>query len=189
MKNNVKKWINEDGIKFLKEIGLKYKQKVLDFGCGEGHYSIPASKIVGEKGVVFALDKDRDVLIDLQYITGNERLKNIKFINGESEIPIKDNSIDFILSYDVIHYEKRDTRKKIYNEFFRILKKEGIFSIYPKHYKEDYPLMELADVTLKEVMKNIKKSGFTLEDKILARLIHDYNFNMGFILNFKKRRI
>ena len=30
--NNIKKWIEQDGEKFLKEIGIKKGQTVLDFG-------------------------------------------------------------------------------------------------------------------------------------------------------------
>ena len=59
MKDDVKKWIEEDGQKFLTEIGAKKGQFVLDFGCGVGHYTIPASKTVGRNGKVYALDKNK----------------------------------------------------------------------------------------------------------------------------------
>ena len=50
MKDDVKKWIKEDGQKFLREIGIKKGQTVLDFGCGQDHYTIPVSKAVGKNG-------------------------------------------------------------------------------------------------------------------------------------------
>lgn len=49
-------------LEVLQETGIKRGQSVLDFGCGYGAYTIPASKIVGEQGRVNALDKDREAL-------------------------------------------------------------------------------------------------------------------------------
>lgn len=41
-----------DPEKALKEIGLKTGGSLLDAGCGEGRFSIPASEIVGGSGKV-----------------------------------------------------------------------------------------------------------------------------------------
>jgi len=41
----------------LRAVGVRGGLTVLDFGCGSGNYSIPAAKIVGEKGKVYTLDK------------------------------------------------------------------------------------------------------------------------------------
>ena len=40
----------------LKEIGLKSGDVVLDAGCGDGHFSVAASGIVGQSGRVYAAD-------------------------------------------------------------------------------------------------------------------------------------
>ena len=42
-------WLEIDGALFLKEIGLKKDDHILDFGCRHGTYSIPAAKIIGDK--------------------------------------------------------------------------------------------------------------------------------------------
>ncbi|MCK4972036.1 MAG: methyltransferase domain-containing protein, partial [Candidatus Heimdallarchaeota archaeon] len=42
--------------KVVEEIGIQPGNVVLDYGCGLGSFSIPAAKIVGEKGKVYALD-------------------------------------------------------------------------------------------------------------------------------------
>ncbi|MBE9483077.1 MAG: hypothetical protein IMY88_05280, partial [Chloroflexi bacterium] len=57
MKSAIENWIEEAGEKFLKDIGIKRGQKVLDFGCGSGNYTIPAARIVGEQALVYALDE------------------------------------------------------------------------------------------------------------------------------------
>jgi len=40
----------------LREMGLRKGQTILDYGCGIGSFSITAAKMVGDEGVVYALD-------------------------------------------------------------------------------------------------------------------------------------
>ncbi len=184
LKSDVEVWLKKDGEEFLSSIGIRKGQVILDFGCGEGHYTIPAARVVGEKGKIYAIDRDEDVLDELVQLIKKNNIKNIEVIKNESKITLENNSVDFLLCYDVIHYLKN--RKIIYSEFYRVLKPKGVFSLYPKHHKNDYPLMELAHVGLKDIIKEVKEVGFSLRDKIFKRLIHDDYYNDGQILNFRK---
>ena len=186
MEDNVKKWVEQDGEKFLEEVGIKKGQTVLDFGSSEGHYTIPVSKVIGANAKVYALDKDKGVLDKLKKITEKNNIKNIELIKEDSKIPLENNSLDAVLCYDVIHYENKKKRIAIYNEIHRVLKKEGLFSVYPKHHKKDYPLMELADINLESVVQEIERFGFVLESKFLKTLLHDEYYNEGCILNFRR---
>ena len=213
MNIEVRKWLEKDGANFLREIGIKKGQIVLDFGCGKGYYAIPASRVVQNAGKIYALDKDRNELENFKKVIHKDKIKNIellnpfrkpgqsiesyscswqarghsfKGINKNSRIPLKDDSVDVVLCYDVIHFGNRKERKAIYDEVYRVLKKQGLFSVYPKHHKEDCPLMELADINLESVLEEIEKAGFILECKFLKTLLHDEDYNEGYILNFKK---
>jgi len=177
-------WIERRAENFLKEIGIRYGDVVLDFGSGVGHYSIPLAKVVGSEGRVYALDKDDWALKELRRIAFRKGLKNIQTIYSETKIPLEDSSVDAVLCYDVVHYER--DRGKIYKEVYRVLKKDGLFSLYPKHHKEDYPLMELALLSLEDVIKEVEKAGFVLEEKTSKRCLHDDYMNDCQILNFKK---
>jgi len=177
-------WLKKDGEEFLKAIGVEEGQIVLDFGCGEGNYSIPAAKVVGEKGRIYALDKDKQALDQLIKLIKNLNLKNIDVMKKESKTSLEDNFVDFILCYDVIHYVKN--RKIVYHEFYRVLRPKGIFSLYPKHHKNDSPLMELAHMKLEDIIKEVEEAGFSIQNKFLKRLIHDDNYNDGYVLNFRK---
>lgn len=183
--SDIKRWMEEDGQIFLKEIGIEKGQTVLDFGCGEGHYTIPVAKVVGGKGKVYALDKDEGVLKELKSLIKKNGLDNIELIQANSKVPLENDSIDVVLCYDVIHYEKN--RKIIYNEVYRLLKPTGFLSVYPKHCKEDQPLMELAERELNDVKKEIEESGFYLQDKFFKGLLHDDYYNKGYVLNLRKR--
>jgi precorrin-6B methylase 2 len=85
METDIKKWLKEGGQRFLKDIGIKEGQNILDFGCGSGTYTIPAAKIVGEQGRVYALDKDKKVLDKLMQKAKLAGLKNIKRMDTSGE--------------------------------------------------------------------------------------------------------
>ena len=185
--NDVEKWLEKDGEQFLRKIGLKEGQTVLDFGCGEGHYAIPAAKIVSNKGKVYALDKDKNVLSELEKTAMQFSLKNIELMNEDARVPLNDNSMDVVLCYDVVHYLKN--RTSIYSEVHRVLKPEGFFSLYPKHHKDDYPLMELASFALEDAMEEVIKLGFVLNDRIFKECLHDDYYNKCVILNFTRLNV
>jgi len=184
--DNVKKWVDKEGEEFLKKAGITKGQIVLDFGFGVGHYAIPASKVVGDKGKIYALDKNTKVLDELRRIIKNDGIKNIELINQKSAIPLADEFLDAILCYDVIHYESKKQRKVIYRQIHRVLKKNGLFSLYPKHYKQDYPLDNLADMELEDIIEEIKEEGFIFKKKRLESILHDDYINQGTILVFRK---
>lgn len=186
MNEAIDNWINTDGRKFLSDIGVRVGQTILDFGCGEGHYTIPASKLVGRDGKVYALDKDSDILDKLKDRITESRIENVELINESSRIPLKENSVDVVLCYDVIHFMKIDERKLVYDEIGRVLKDDGFFSIYPKHHKNNDPLMELATAKLRDIVREIENSGFVLDRKFMGKLLHDDYYDEGHILNFKK---
>ncbi len=189
VKDAIRKWEKQEGVKFLKKVGVRPGQTVLDFGCGSGNYSIPAAKIVGAKGKVYALDKNSEKLDKLAKKLEKEGLDNLKLIKKSEDVNIslKANSINIVLMYDVIHLvgknnssNKKD-REKLYNDVYRITKKNGLISVYPTHLKTH------TDVNrIDEIKKEILNYGFKLEKEFSVKLIHDDNKEIGTILNFKK---
>ena len=187
MKDTVKKWMELDGQKFLKQIGFTEGQTVLDFGAGEGHYAIPAAQAVGETGKVYALDKDGGALEQMKKVIKEYQVANIELIHKDLKIPLGSDLLDGVLCYDVIHYENKRKRIEVYREIHRVLKKEGLFSVYPKHHKKDQPLDNLADMDLTHIIEEIEQSGFLLKEQILKNLLHDDYINNGSVLNFRRK--
>jgi ubiquinone/menaquinone biosynthesis C-methylase UbiE len=176
--NRFTRWV-EEGKVVLWAVGVRGGLTVLDFGCGLGNYSIPAAKIVGEKGKVYALDKDRWKLNQLMERADSLGLKNIEKIEtaGDVQIPLADASVDVVLLYDVLHhyYFTSTERRELLQEVYRISKSNAIISVYPKH-REPHELtkaMEEAHLYLK------RKHSVTL-------LVHDDNLEEGEIYNFTK---
>jgi len=188
MKKAMQKWEREKGVRFLKKIGIKTSQTVLDFGARVGHYSIPAAIAVGKSGWVYAVDKEQKELDELSQKTKRLNLKNIKVIrtNGVTALDFKDESIDVVFLYDVLHYLKVIERHKLYCEVFRILRQDGFLSVYPKHVREDSPADEFEQLCLEDVKQEILDSVFLFKEKYCGMISHDDFLNQGCVFNFTK---
>ena len=180
MKTDLEKWLASEGKIFLKEIGVEKGQVISDFGCGVGHYTIPVAKVVGKEGKVYAVDKDSEALNQLMQAAKSEGLKNIEPINTQEELKIelKDESVDVILLYDVIHLV--NDRKKLYEEALRVARENALISVLPKHFRE-YMHMSLEDV------RNEIKKTFYFEGMLFRKINHDDKLQRGHIFNFRKR--
>ncbi len=193
MTNEIKNWINRDGITFLSNKGIRKGFNVVDFGSGNGHYTLPAAKIVSTEGRVYAIEKDKNTLRKLMQTAEKEGLSNIIIpISPEQEkslqFDLDDEIMDYALIYDVLHYFSEIERKEIYREIHRILKIGGILSVYPKHNKNDWPLWNLSNMDLEDIIKEITEMKFKFKGKESVELFHDEGYDTGFILEFRKEK-
>ena len=137
---NWNEWLRAHIEEVLLEIGIEESQTVLDFGCGSGAYAIPAAKLVGKDGKVYALDKNEEALEQLN----KEGIGNIETIlSSDLKTGLKDQSVDVVLLYDVIHLI--EDRVTLFAEIHRILKSDGLVSIYPMHVETDELLRQMRD--------------------------------------------
>ena len=178
--NDMKSWMDYKGKKFLEDIGLVEDQFVLDFGCGHGTYTIPASLVVGEKGKVYAVDKNKEVLNELFLKAKEKELKNIKIIElvNKFKLPLPKRSVDMVLLYDVLHL--LESRKRLLTELRDVLKYHGILSVYPKHHQK------YMNMDLEGAREEIESVGYHFDVKLFKKLMHDDQFEKGYVLNFKK---
>lgn len=126
--NELKSWQQNQTL--FHSMGIQEGDKVIDFGCGIGRYSIALSNTVKQSGKVYALDVNLRVLntIDKHHIS------NIVTIctNSKGLLPFDDESIDCIIIYDLIH-QIDSIRDTFIKESKRVLKKDGILSVLPFH--------------------------------------------------------
>ncbi|MDD2758417.1 MAG: class I SAM-dependent methyltransferase [Patescibacteria group bacterium] len=117
-----------DPTQVFAKIGLAAGMRVADFGCGRtGHFVFPASKIIGELGVVYALDIMKDVVASIQSRVGAEGLGNIQAVWTDLEsvgaAPIPEKSLDAGFFVNVMFMIKK--RPEALREAARLLKDDG----------------------------------------------------------------
>jgi len=121
--------------KLLNAAGLKPRQKVLEVGCGPGLFTIPAAKIVGEKGRVYALDVNPLSVETVRRKINEKGLKNIEVILADaSETGLPDESVDVAFLFGVIH--ALDDVDAVMREMHRVLKVRGVLSIQKSWWSE-----------------------------------------------------
>jgi ubiquinone/menaquinone biosynthesis C-methylase UbiE len=72
----------------LRRVGLLAGMVFVDVGCGEGFFSVPASRIVGERGRVYAFDINAEEIGQLKETVEREGLDNIVVQVGEAELTV-----------------------------------------------------------------------------------------------------
>ncbi len=125
----------------IERSGIKKGMKVLDLGCGSGAFTPFIARTVGEKGKVYALDIQADMLKQLENKLSrpeNRDIKNIKLIEGNAyELPFEDNSLDLVNMVTVLP-EILD-RNRALREVRRVLKPGGLFAVTELFPDPDYP--------------------------------------------------
>ncbi|QUI23909.1 class I SAM-dependent methyltransferase [Vallitalea pronyensis] len=116
----------------FRELKIREGYTFLDLGCGAGDYSIQASKMVGDSGIVYALDKWKETTESLEKEVHHQGIKNIqtKASSIEDPLPIDDHCVDVCLISTVLHtLDLHQCKDVLFNEIHRILKKDGRVAI------------------------------------------------------------
>lgn len=125
----------------FQELKLVEGDFFLDLGCGAGDYAFRAGQMVGDSGLVFALDIWEGVIERLTEEATFQGLKNIKPMVADitGSLPIEDSIIDVCFIATVLHAMDFEKNKKIlFNEIQRVLKPNGRLAII-ECKKEDRP--------------------------------------------------
>jgi ubiquinone/menaquinone biosynthesis C-methylase UbiE len=186
MKAQADRWVRNRAQPLLRRIGVRKGICLLDFGCWEGRYTLPAARIVGDEGRVYAVDKDKTALRVLTRTADKEGLRNIEIFHvpPDGNIPIQARVADLALLYDVLHggyLPEKAQRKRVLREIHRVLKPGGRLSCYLTHVKK-YRL------TFRELLGEIERTGFRLRGESRRTLLHSDNVVRGRVFSFEKRR-
>jgi ubiquinone/menaquinone biosynthesis C-methylase UbiE len=133
----------------LSEVGIGEGQSVLDFGCGSGTYSIPSARLVGMNGRIYSLDVSQRALDKLSRKAEMEGLNNIVTLlsSGSVEIPLDNEKLDHVLLIDVL--QEISDKETLLKEIHRILKPNGLMTVYPMHIDYNEVIRLASDVKLR----------------------------------------
>ena len=181
---SVDRFLATEGPALLRKMGFEKGLTVLDFGSGNGDYSLVLARAVGQGGKVYAVDKDKETLGLLMGRARGNRLRNIedRFVSQQAdqpvEIPVPTASIDAIWLSDILHdgYFKDDQKKlRLLAELRRALKKNGFIAVHPVHMEAE---------RLKRI---VPSAGLDLEKEYQEELLfHGSEFHKGKVLKFRK---
>ena len=179
MKNEMIQWEAKEGVKVLTIVGIKAGDTVVDFGCGNGHYSFAAARIVGPAGKVIAIDQSAPAISQIKRRCEKDSIENVVPVktDGGTNFDIPDKSVDAILLYDILHHFQDDARTALLEEVRRILKPDGLLSLHPTHEIE-------RGKTIDELVLELVMFGFEHIGHVHARLIHFRFFQDSTIYNF-----
>jgi tRNA-Thr(GGU) m(6)t(6)A37 methyltransferase TsaA len=124
-------WMQDPKLVFI-ELKLRDGDCFLDLGCGPGDYALRASELVGNSGLVYALDKNRDAIADLGEKTRSQGIENIKadVCDITGPLSIQDSCVDVCFISTVLHsINLADVEKTLFNEIRRVLKPGGRVAI------------------------------------------------------------
>jgi len=97
---------------------------VLDVACGEGYGTDILSKNANK---IFGVDIDQ---ASIDHAKRTYKSNNIEFICGNAdEIPLPDDSVEVVISYETIEHINEESQKKFLSEIKRVLRKGGILII------------------------------------------------------------
>lgn len=163
-------------INIFDKIGIEAGMNVGDLGCGNlGYFSLPAAKLVGKNGTVYAVDILRSVLNSVAGLAKQEGLDNVKLvwsnleIVGATKVPAA--SLDLAFLINILFQSQKDDL--VIKEAHRLLKSGGKLLIVDWK-RISAPLgPPLTDRTKKEeIGKFCQEAGFRLLEEFDAGPYH-----------------
>lgn len=161
--------------KIVGQVDVKEGDKVADFGCGAGFFSIEMAKKVGTSGEVCSIDVLSSALEAVQSRAKNLGLNNIitkrANLEGKRGSELEENSLDFVVVKDMLFQNKN--KEAILKEACKVLKSQG--KVIVVEWGEDNlnigPEKNLR-ISKESLRKLAEKVGFKVERELEAGNFH-----------------
>jgi ubiquinone/menaquinone biosynthesis C-methylase UbiE len=115
----------------LRRSGVCEGQTVLDYACGPGYYTIPAARMVGPAGRVYALDIQPAAAAMVRQRAQAAGVDNVTTIVSGRDTGFPAASVDLVLLYDAI--AGIAGKRGVLAELDRVLQPAGVLSVWVEH--------------------------------------------------------
>jgi ubiquinone/menaquinone biosynthesis C-methylase UbiE len=115
-------WQDPEGT--LRKIGLRSGNQFADIGCGYGFFTLPAARLVGNMGKVYAVDINESAIEILQLRLKQENLEAVLRIDKAEHTVFCDNCMDIVF-FSIVLHDFQDQHKVLKNAR-RMIKNDGV---------------------------------------------------------------
>ena len=157
--------------KFIRGMGIKQGDTVLEMGCGPGFFTETLSAVAGKNGKVYAQDVEEKMLKRVTAKLHGFGFKNVTLLlSNSSSLPLGDGVCDAVFCANVLEeiYHENEIAGTI-KEIHRVLKKPGILII-----KEHRP------GGTRKIIEEVKKAFLTLGYEKCVDIATPFSFHVKF---------
>ena len=150
--------------KCIDEFGIKKGSTVIDYGCGPGMHIKRASELVGNEGLVYAVDIHELAIKSVKKIIAKNKLCNVKtHQTADNKVEISDNTGDLIYALDMFHMVK--DYKSFLSELNRIAKPDCTLILEDGHQsrKKSTEKISVNAFRMKFKLSEKEKGAFGIE--------------------------
>jgi SAM-dependent methyltransferase len=146
----------------LEQLKLQPGMTVVDFGCGNGFYTLPMAKQVGPNGKVLAVDIQPEMIQMLKERAANAGIDNIEpILSTEKETKLPENQVDLLILVDVYH--EFSFPSQMLAGIRKSLKDDGVVALLEFRAEDPtVPIRPLHKMSKKQIMKEYEANGFKL---------------------------
>lgn len=148
----------------LQAFGLKAGDIVADIGCGSGYFSLPAARLVGDSGLVLAMDILPEML---EIVREKALLQHVDYLRclqvREQGFDLDKETASFAMAFFVLH--EADSQQQFLGEIQRILKPQGRLALidWEKRPTKQGPPVEHR-ISKAEAIEFLQAAGFSVEE-------------------------
>ena len=147
----------------LESIGVRSGIVFMDIGCGDGFFTTPAARLVGEKGKIYAVDIDASAIDKLKRKAAEKGFKNIRAEIGAAEETIFCNACADIVFYSTVLHDFKDPAKVLRNAKLMLKPGGKLVDVDWKKKSTVFGPPLRIRFSEEQAANLIKQAGFTIE--------------------------
>jgi ubiquinone/menaquinone biosynthesis C-methylase UbiE len=164
------RWQNPE--KILSAIGVRPGMVLIDIGCGDGYFSLPAARMVGPQGKVYGVDIDIDAIDRLNRRAAEDGLNNLFLEVNEGEKAVLCEGCADIVFFGIDLHDFRDPIAVLKNAK-RMLQANGrLVDLDWKDQPMDIGPPLSKRFSIEKAVNLINSAGFIIQEITDAGLYH-----------------